>query len=89
MRTFQELLEDAGFDTMEYSGRGMFGSKCLAIELSQDETLGRFVSEVIYEAGEGKDNLSWLSERIAMMVTDSLGMGTVVYFPKEKYNECK
>ena len=80
------VIEFAGYEMMDYSGRNMFGKYCLAIQTSNGimETL----SELI-DAAHSIGNVKELSEAIRNMKTDSLGYNTVMYFPTIPYTHSK
>lgn len=86
MHPFQQLLEEAGLETRSYSGRAMYGKTCLAVDLDGG-TLGPFVADVIeaLQTQVGGEIMSTngddISEAFRSMKTDSMGRGSVVYFP--------
>jgi hypothetical protein len=81
MRTFQQILEAAGYETSAYSGRGMQGRECLGVDLpaGADRDLGRMLAEVIGAMGPGENDI--VAGAFRRMRTDALGCGSVVYFP--------
>lgn len=68
-----------------YSGRGMYGRSCVAIDCDNPlETLaGIFVYLVDSDDLGGHDVMMALGEP----KLDSMGMGSVLYFPKLKSNQ--
>lgn len=60
--TLIKKIEGAGYEPVSYSGRGMYGERCVAVALEQHD--------------DG-DELS----RIEGATRDSLGMGTILYWP--------
>lgn len=73
---FQELADEIGGEVYEnYSGRGMFGRKCLGITVDNDcrslFSLGREVEIRQVEFGDMMNNV----------VVDSLGRNYIIYFP--------
>jgi hypothetical protein len=79
----QQVFEELGYETRSYSGRGMFGKSCLGVEISNDDnlfSLGIEVGEFLTEDNVGV-NL------IPRACTDSLGRGTILYFPDVEYKE--
>lgn len=84
-RTFQQILEAAGYVTRSYSGRGMSGRECLSVTLPGDEMMGRFFADVL-EAIDAEET-DPAAHAFRRMRTDSLGKGTVAYFPGEKFQE--
>ncbi len=77
MHDVQRILEDIGYETRSYSGRGMYGKQCLGIEL--DEGMGSLFADIL-ESIE-PDDLFEMSKAFRQMQQDSLGMGKIIYFP--------
>jgi hypothetical protein len=86
--TFQEIVEDAGFEARSYSGRAMYGKECLSVSLDRGD-LGTFVAGVIESLHNGSDGDQETDEErhtiaadsFRVMRQDSMGMGIVLYFP--------
>jgi hypothetical protein len=78
----QELLEDGGLRTRDYSGRYMYGKKCLGVEV---DDLGGFISAVFQVAAEADCDFSEIAESFQDMRTDSMGSGVIIYFPKIEF----
>jgi hypothetical protein len=85
-KSFQEVLEDAGYETRDYSGRGMCGQKCLAVVTS--DSIGQIFSEVLYQLSS-KDEDSNLhfdcAKAFKKMCSDNMGHDMVYYFPGISY----
>lgn len=82
----KEIVEDAGFDPQSYSGRGMYGRKCLSFNLDRDENvLDAFLelSEAISLYVEDNQEIEFedVVSEFKGAKTDSMGLGEVVYFP--------
>ncbi len=71
----QAILEDAGLETRSYSGRGMFGDKCLGIVT---DDVGDVFEAVIN--GVDDDNRDEVARAMRGLRTDSMGLSTIVYF---------
>ena len=74
--------EAAGLELNSYSGRGMYGKRCVAIETDGSEAniivaLVRGVRDVSRDEAD----LNSLLEHIEDMQVDSMGRGIVVYWP--------
>jgi hypothetical protein len=88
-RAFVNVAKDAGFLTCSYSGRGMFGKKCVGIILSDagdpygiGYDIGNRLTSAAYRT-LGKDAGAFVRKLSNLNVRgDSLGMGAVVYFPE-------
>jgi hypothetical protein len=92
MRTFQEIIEDAGYSPRSYSGRGMYGKECLGAELTSQSKIGRFISDVLNHIDIGEedapdDELQVVAEAFRSMQWDSLGLGMIVYFEWVEYKD--
>lgn len=82
MSELQRILESDGeFETRSYSGRGMYGDTCLGVTI--DGGIGRMLALIVESADE--DNREALGETLRSMRTDSMGRGTIVYFPGTPY----
>lgn len=67
---------------MRYSGRAMYGAECLAIDTEYPEsTLMQLVFDLMADATEATADLARLLAARHDVRTDSLGRGTVVYWP--------
>ena len=92
MHWLQEALEDAGFETRSYSGRGMYGKYCLGVTTDNPievaaQAVARAVENV--QMDHPKANLGIEARRIADEVgdasTDSMGLDVIVYWPGVPY----
>ena len=83
MRTFQQILEAAGYKCEPYIGRGMFGRECLSIPLfitsGPTNAIGRLFADVLEEVDAEENDLA--ADAFRKMREDSLGRDIVVYFP--------
>jgi|GEM_PF-2775330 len=76
-RAFEAIGE---FEIRGYSGRAMYGAECLGVEF--DGRLGHVLSELVrYAAGLERDDAQELADALRDMRTDSMGRGTIAYFP--------
>lgn len=85
----QELLENAGYECRDYSGRGMNGKECLAV--CTDKNVMNMFADILdviqdSEASEVKDLCADASYAFRMARTDQMGrLGIVLYFPGTEY----
>jgi len=81
-KQLKDIIEMAGCETRAYSGRGMYGKECLAFT-ADSETSGFAVAADLMEAAldAGEDFIAPVIEAMRGIRTDSLGLGTVFYFP--------
>jgi hypothetical protein len=82
--TFQELLEDNGYDTRSYSGRAMYGQECLAVTvddvISSTWAIATLLAEYNAEAEEK------IPEPKGMRY-DNMGRSYVIYWTRVPYVE--
>lgn len=78
--TFQEYLEDLGYNTRAYSGRGMYGRSCLAVTVD-DEPL-TVAWDIARSASEDEQELL-----PANICWDNMGRSSVVYWPQVEFSE--
>lgn len=88
------ILVELGEDVRDYSGRGMYGERCVGINVSSANAVQfgfqlacdigiRLLDELgSMDAQDVLDELSGLE-----IQTDSLGKGIIVYFPKLKWSD--
>lgn len=83
--TIQEVIEahcEYG-EMRSYSGRGMYGKECLGVTVDDPY---RFMMELGYGIGVEESECAE-GLRLPAVQVDSLGLSSIVYFPKEKYDE--
>lgn len=89
----QEIVEDAGFETQSYSGRGMYGKKCLSFNLESGENefdVFLSISESIQSYVESHDDgleLEDITPHFMGAKSDSMGLGLVIYFPEIEWED--
>ena len=82
--SMQQICEDAGYECRSYSGRGMFGAKCLGVEIVN---MGRFVADIIgtlegYIGNDEEGEVEFYTAQKAFrrMKVDSMGLNSIAYF---------
>ncbi len=83
-KRLMEILEDAGYELRSYSGRGMFGDTCVGFIIDASDsllTVGAELADSVYEI----DERASLLRVIRGAKTDSMGLSTIVYFPRMKW----
>lgn len=74
MRTLDEIFKDAGLKTRPYSGRNMYGGKCLGVVA---EGCGKLLAAV----AESPDAAHWAQE-LKSVQEDGMGSrASIFYFP--------
>ena len=85
------LLDAAGLDTRQYSGRGMYGNYCPAFTVDNDSDIlaaGFEIAQALIQINSDAANVHdyvATEDMVTMLAnakTDSMGNGTVVYFPR-------
>jgi hypothetical protein len=80
----QEIIEDAGLEAQEYSGRFMYGKVCVSFNT---ENMPRDIAEIVNSVMDD-DERSEVVKALRGARTDQMGKSaTVVYFPSFRYAE--
>lgn len=79
-----EILEDAGCPVRRYSGRGMFGVQCVAFTLDDCNSLLGVVADIVANTDDN-DERRKINKIFRTALTDSMGLSTIVYFPRMKW----
>ena len=91
-----EAARNAGLDVRSYSGRGMYGAKCLGIDFDSSYTPVYVVCEIARAFMDNsdmslRDSQSKLHEMLYQLGTkartDSMGMGQIVYWPDIEWQD--
>ena len=81
----KQAIDDT-FNTYSYSGRGMYGKKCLAfnIDSSVAGAVARVISSYIdlYDLYDIPSDIHDIEYMFKTCEQDSMGLGTVLYFPQ-------
>jgi hypothetical protein len=80
----QTVLEHAGIETRSYSGRAMYGAKCVACDQAE---LGEILSVLVRAEGIDEDERDDLAHEAEGIRSDSMGLGVVYYWPKVAFVE--
>lgn len=91
----QSTLEDIGYVPRDYSGRGMMGKTCLGISTPLDGSVGDIFADIIeHIRNESRgsfldivDVFLDIAEAFRDMRQDSLGKGSIIYFPNIEFTE--
>lgn len=89
---FKEAIEDAGYSVFSYSGRGMYGKRCLGIETTRLQNSIQATAEIIGNLAETcrfdeELEIQDFIEMFSNVCQDSLGLGSVIYFPDIDWDE--
>lgn len=71
----RELIESAGYDVREYSGRGMYGRQCIG--LVTDDPWLSVLADLVAHCEDVDDAASIIRK----CRRDDMGRGTVLYWP--------
>jgi hypothetical protein len=79
-----EVAEAAGYEARSYSGRFMYGSTCVGVTLERDQSVVNFVLDVIEAASsfDEEDDMENLTQALRNPRSDSMGLGTIIYWPE-------
>ena len=83
-KQLQNIIEMAGYETRTYSARGMYGKECLAFSDNREGKAEPFaVAAELMDAAisSGEYFIKPVLAAMRGIRTDSLGLGTVFYFP--------
>jgi hypothetical protein len=81
-------IENSDFEARSYSGRGMYGDKCVGVEIDRDMSSFRLGAAIAYALSESDsdDGPTDVEELTRLRVSeDSMGRGAIVYFPGVKW----
>lgn len=84
----QHLLDVSDYTTFAYSGRGMGDRTCLGVKIPQGDDALVLAAGVIESLGApycGPTDHEEVAEAFREARQDSLGKGSVVYFPSIEY----
>ena len=74
---YLNALEEAGYEPKAYSGRGMYGKKCVSITGDEEERISAWeVARALWFNNLDQDDLDVPAPR-----QDSMGLGIVLYWP--------
>jgi hypothetical protein len=79
MDTLVDLAEQFDGEVRAYSGRGMYGEQCLGVTIDGD-LIGFAMNLAACLAEEGHFDVA--ESLAAQACTDSLGRGSILYFPR-------
>ena len=87
--TFQELLEDNGYETRSYSGRCMYGEECLAVTVDDVISATWEISKLLAEENarnEEYPSVPQIPEPKGLRY-DNMGRSYVIYWTRVPYVE--
>ena len=73
------------YKVREYSGRGMYGHKCVAIVTSMNSLHSFEVGVHLGKAAQDSGRFDEVEDSILHTREDSMGLGTVIYWPNTPY----
>jgi hypothetical protein len=76
-----EAADAAGLQVRSYSGRGMFGRQCVAVEAGSAPEACFKLAAAIADAAADANEAAQLIEDLADACSDSMGVGVVIYWP--------
>lgn len=86
-----EVIGWAEFKAQKYSGRGMYGSECVGFTAkSEIKAVAKIVLETVNIggwSGELDEDIASICEALEDAQTDSMGLDTIIYFPRIQWPE--
>lgn len=82
----QQLAEDAGLSTRDYSGRCMYGASCLGVE--GDDTVSIFAAlfQAVADNEPMFEEIQEIADALKNTRSDSMGLGVILYWPSVKFD---
>lgn len=91
MEMLVDALQELGYEVSSYSGRGMYGKKCPSFETNnnRDENILSITAQAVSAVAQEyePDDVQEVADLFNDCRTDSMGLGTVVYFPQIDWND--
>lgn len=81
-----EVLEQIGHDCFAYSGRAMYGAKCLAVSGKLAEIMADIFGACLH-SDIPEDSKEEIEAALREMKLDALGRDEVIYFPSVAFTE--
>lgn len=82
MHILQEMSEQAGYVCQAYTGRGMYGSSCLGVVVTNlGNFIGELTSELLRKEDLSEDEKDDFIQAMKTLKLDAMGKNTIVYFP--------
>jgi hypothetical protein len=93
---FVKAAEEAGYSVRSYSGRAMYGKKCVGIDVEQGINEAQVAADIMVSAAgmDPEDSAGSIVERLidfqsafSAMRSDSMGLGIIIYFPRMEWED--
>ena len=78
-----EIIETAGYTPAPYSGRGMYGRRCVSFTIENETPLSHAFADLV-EAAENADEACRI---LRATMRDSMGLGEVLYWSAVSWPE--
>lgn len=78
-RALIDRLAAEGYEPYDYSGRAMYGERCVAVDLDSSAGLFKMGMDLMRSA-DGADLVYSDEDRLTQLYTDSMGLGIVAYW---------
>lgn len=80
-----DIIQDAGYETTQYSGRGMYGDECLGFRCDDEIAAVAEIVGSVYDSDERRE----VVKLFRGAEIDNLGKGYIIYFRRLKYGKEK
>lgn len=74
----REIIEAAGFEPTDYSGRGMSGKQCIGMII--DNSMVKALADLVENCADCEE----AAEVLRTATSDNMGRGTIIYWPRVK-----
>lgn len=75
-----QAVEEAEYETRSYSGRAMYGERCLGVDCDNPARAAVRIARALVSLCEGSE-LEEILEAMEDAKTDSMGRDAILYFP--------
>jgi hypothetical protein len=83
----QQALEACDYECRSYSGRGMYGTYCLGVEIGDITDILRLGVDVCEYLTDNDMSIDSVRSALDNAQYDNMGRGYIVYFTRVKYAE--
>lgn len=77
-----EICQDLDLEVRSYSGRGMYGDRCVGIDCDNPfQAFSRITLALMEQGSDGLEAVEHFT-RDGAVTMDSMGLGSILYFPR-------
>lgn len=91
-RDLTDAIDGAGYQPRSYSGRGMFGRKCVGVVTEQGMSPFKIAADIALHLVSSSGSHSSAEEKLHELTElnvkqDSMGLDTIIYFPDVQWED--